>query len=56
MAKKTTSRRGTEVGKPSKPSSGTIDAFLGRLQGQRKKVATIGEINEATARGWAGKK
>jgi bifunctional DNA-binding transcriptional regulator/antitoxin component of YhaV-PrlF toxin-antitoxin module len=37
-------------------AGGTIDGFLGLLAGRTKKVATIGEINEAAARGWAGKK
>ena len=34
---------------------GRIDSFIGLLAGRTKKVATIEEINEATARGWAGK-
>jgi hypothetical protein len=34
--------------------SGTIDGFLGLLAGKTKKVATIEEMNEAAARGWAG--
>ena len=33
---------------------GTIDDFVGLLAGKTKKVATIDEINEATAAGWAG--
>lgn len=33
--------------------AGRIDAFLGLLAGKTKKVATIDEINEAAARGWA---
>jgi bifunctional DNA-binding transcriptional regulator/antitoxin component of YhaV-PrlF toxin-antitoxin module len=37
-------------------AAGTIDGFLGLLAGRTKKVATIEEINEAAARGWAGKK
>lgn len=36
--------------------SGTIDGFIGLLSGRTRKVATIEEINEAAARGWAGKK
>ena len=36
--------------------AGTIAGFIGLLAGRTKKVATIEEINEATARGWAGKK
>jgi AbrB family looped-hinge helix DNA binding protein len=38
----------------AKPS-GTIDDFLGLLAGKTKKVATLDEINEAAAAGWAGK-
>jgi len=34
---------------------GTIDGFVGLLAGRTKKVATIGEINAATAQGWASK-
>lgn len=37
-------------------SAGKIDGFLGLLAGRTKKVATIEEINEASAKGWAGKK
>jgi bifunctional DNA-binding transcriptional regulator/antitoxin component of YhaV-PrlF toxin-antitoxin module len=36
--------------------SGTIEGFLGLLAGKTKKVATIDEIGEAAAHGWAGKK
>lgn len=35
--------------------AGTIEDFIGRLAGQTKKIATIEEINEATANGWAGR-
>jgi bifunctional DNA-binding transcriptional regulator/antitoxin component of YhaV-PrlF toxin-antitoxin module len=35
---------------------GTIDGFVGLLEGRTKRVATIEEINEATAQGWAGKR
>ncbi len=35
--------------------TGTIDGFVGLLAGRTKKVATIEEINEATAQAWAGK-
>jgi bifunctional DNA-binding transcriptional regulator/antitoxin component of YhaV-PrlF toxin-antitoxin module len=35
--------------------AGTIDGFLGLLAGKSKKVATIEEMNEAAAAGWAGK-
>lgn len=33
---------------------GKIQDFFGLLAGKTKKVATIEEINEASARGWAG--
>ncbi len=36
--------------------SGSISSFVGMLAGRTKKVATIEEINQAAARGWAGKK
>jgi AbrB family looped-hinge helix DNA binding protein len=39
----------------AKPS-GTIDGFLGLLAGKTKKIATLDEINEAAASGWAGRK
>jgi bifunctional DNA-binding transcriptional regulator/antitoxin component of YhaV-PrlF toxin-antitoxin module len=35
--------------------TGTIEDFIGFLEGKTKKVATIGEINEAAADGWAGR-
>ena len=35
--------------------TGTIAGFVGLLAGRTKKVATIEEINEATAQAWAGK-
>ncbi len=34
--------------------SGTIEDFISRLAGKTKKVATIDEINEGAANGWAG--
>ena len=34
--------------------TGKIDTFIGMLAGKTKKVATIEEINEAAAAGWAG--
>ncbi len=40
--------------KAARPA-GTISGFVGLLAGRTKKVATIEEINEATAQGWAGK-
>jgi len=39
--------------KAARPS-GTIDDFLGLLAGRTRKIATIEEINEAAAQGWAG--
>lgn len=35
--------------------TGTIANFVGLLAGRTNKVATIEEINEAAAQGWAGK-
>lgn len=40
----------------AKRPSGKIDSFLGLLAGKTKKVATLHEINEAAASGWAGQK
>lgn len=37
-------------------SPGKIDHFIGLLAGRTKKVATLDEINEAAAQGWAGQK
>jgi antitoxin PrlF len=36
--------------------SGRIDAFLGLLAGKTRKVATLEEIDEAAASGWAHEK
>lgn len=36
--------------------SGKIDAFLGLLAGKTKKVASMAEMEEAAAAGWAGQK
>ncbi|MCL2876126.1 MAG: AbrB/MazE/SpoVT family DNA-binding domain-containing protein [Betaproteobacteria bacterium] len=36
--------------------TGTIDGFLGLLAGKSNKVATVEEINEAAAAGWAGER
>ena len=36
--------------------TGTINGFLGVLAGKTQKVATLEEINEAAAAGWAGDK
>jgi bifunctional DNA-binding transcriptional regulator/antitoxin component of YhaV-PrlF toxin-antitoxin module len=44
---------GQAVLKAARPT-GTIDGFFGVLAGKTKKVATIEEMNEAIARGWAG--
>lgn len=33
---------------------GSLKDFIGRLKGRSRKVATIDEINEGAARGWAG--
>jgi bifunctional DNA-binding transcriptional regulator/antitoxin component of YhaV-PrlF toxin-antitoxin module len=41
--------------KAARPA-GKIENFVGLLAGRSKKVATIEEINAATAKGWAGKK
>ena len=41
--------------KAARPA-GTIDGFIGLLAGKTRKVATIDEMNEAAARGWAGRK
>jgi AbrB family looped-hinge helix DNA binding protein len=38
----------------SKPP-GRIEGFIGLLAGKTKKVASLDEINEAAAAGWAGK-
>ena len=46
---------GRGILKASRPS-GSIGDFIGILAGQTNKVANIDEINEASARGWAGKK
>jgi bifunctional DNA-binding transcriptional regulator/antitoxin component of YhaV-PrlF toxin-antitoxin module len=34
---------------------GSIAGFIGSLAGKTKKIATIDEINAATAKGWANK-
>ena len=36
--------------------AGTIEFFLGLLAGKSRKKATLDEITEATAAGWAGQK
>jgi len=44
---------GRVILKAARPS-GKIDSFLGLLAGKTKKIATLDEINEAAAAGWAG--
>ena len=34
---------------------GTIDGFVGLLAGRTRKVASIEEMNDATAQAWAGR-
>jgi len=34
--------------------SGSISGFLGVLANKTRKIATVAEMNEAAARGWAG--
>ena len=45
---------GRGILKAARPT-GTIGGFVGLLAGRTKKVATIEEINEVSAQGWAGK-
>lgn len=45
---------GRGVIKAARPA-GTISGFVGLLAGRTAKVATIDDINEAAALGWAGK-
>ena len=45
---------GRVVLKAARPA-GTIDDFIGLLAGKSRKVATIEEIDDAAAAGWAGK-
>ena len=35
---------------------GSIEDFFGLLAGRTKKIATLKEIDEAAAQGWAGRK
>ena len=37
-------------------AKGTIDDFIGMFAGRSTKVATLEEINEAAAKGWAGER
>jgi antitoxin PrlF len=41
--------------KAARPA-GTIDNFIGLLAGKTRKVASLDEINEAAAAGWADQK
>ena len=36
--------------------TGTIDDFIGLLEGKSRKVLSIEDMNEITAAGWAGEK
>jgi bifunctional DNA-binding transcriptional regulator/antitoxin component of YhaV-PrlF toxin-antitoxin module len=36
--------------------AGTIDGFVGLLSNRTKKIATIEEMTEVAAQGWAGKR
>ena len=45
---------GRVILKAARPAE-KIDAFLGLLAGKTKKMATLDEINEAAAAGWAGR-
>ena len=45
---------GRRVLKAARPA-GMISSFVGLLAGRTAKVATIDDINEAAALGWAGK-
>ena len=46
---------GRGILKAARPA-GTIKGFVGLLAGRTKKIASIDEINAATAQGWAGNK
>ena len=43
-----------DAARVTKPT-GTMASFVGLLAGRSKKVATLDEINDAAASGWAGK-
>jgi bifunctional DNA-binding transcriptional regulator/antitoxin component of YhaV-PrlF toxin-antitoxin module len=48
---------GGRVGLRATPAaSGSIEGFIGILAGKTNKTATIEEINEAIAAGWAGQR
>ena len=40
----------------SAQAQGSVGDFIGLLAGKSAKVATVEEMNEAAAEGWAGKK
>ncbi len=46
---------GRGVLKAARPT-GSINSFVGLLAGRSKKVATVEEISDAAARGWADRK
>lgn len=46
---------GRGVLKAARPT-GAIGSFVGLLAGRTRKAATLEELNEAAARGWAGRK
>jgi hypothetical protein len=48
------SGKASRTGRAGRPV-GKMNDFFGLLSGKTKKVATIEEMNEAAARGWAGK-
>ena len=56
--KRTKAARGVRSGSrktASKTRTGTIHDFIGMLARKTNRIATIEEINEAAALGWAGK-
>jgi bifunctional DNA-binding transcriptional regulator/antitoxin component of YhaV-PrlF toxin-antitoxin module len=46
---------GRGILKAARPA-GTIDGFVGLLAGKTTKVASLEELNQAAAGGWAGRK
>ncbi|HTR24746.1 MAG TPA: hypothetical protein VMI10_12240 [Terriglobales bacterium] len=57
--KKTVKKARRQSGKTSSAKNaarraGSIESFFGMLAGKTTKVATIEEMNEAAAAGWAG--
>lgn len=47
---------GGQVALRAERPQGTIDDFIGLLAGKSKKVATLDEIQNAAAEGWAGRR